>query len=123
MFNPLSLFSTIKSAAITIGVVAAITFVGTVWYQKTAAEAKVIALEVEKQSLKQDLFQEQIRAKGLTIVIDTLQSTYTKLAENLKQETQIDKEITDAPETDDAPAAPVLTRTMRSLDRVLHGSN
>jgi hypothetical protein len=123
MFNPLDLFSSVKSAAITVGVIAVLSFTGTLWVQKHLADEKVVTLQVDKANLEQNLFQSQTQTKGMQIVIDQLQATTATLAENLKQESQIDKEINDAPATDDAPTAPVLSRALRSVDGMLHHTN
>lgn len=120
MFNPLDLFKSVKSAAITIVVIAAVTFTGTVWVQKNIAESKVISLEIAKKKIEDDLFVEQVKVKGLNIVVETLEKTYDRLAQNLQKETEIEKEIDNAAPEDDAPMAPVLNRTLRSVDGMLH---
>jgi uncharacterized protein YhaN len=120
MFNPLDLFKSVKSAAITVGVIAALTFTGTLWVQKHLAEKEVVKLEVAKKALEQDLFKEQVKVHGLNVVVETLQDTFTTIAENIRKESALEKEITDAPAEDDAPMAPVLRRTLRGLDGMLH---
>jgi hypothetical protein len=120
MFNPLTLFKTVKSGAITVAVIAAITFTGTIWVQKYWAEQKVVELELAKKEVEDKLFVEQVKVHGLNTVITTLESTFIKITANLQKEAEIEKEINDAPPEDDAPTAPVLSRAMRSLDRMLH---
>jgi hypothetical protein len=121
--NPLDLFKSIKTAVITAAVIAAITFVGVLWLQKRSAEADLLAANVQLATLKDDLFKAQATATGLKVVIATLETTNATLGEQIRTETATDKDIDNAPPEDDAPLAPVLRRTLDSVDRMLHHAN
>lgn len=125
--NPLALFSTVKSGLITVvvgAVVIAITgTIGTLWYQRNAAQTEVLKLVTKVAGLEQEVFKEQIRASGYKVVIETLEETYSKIEENRILESTIDKEIDDAPSEDDAAIAPVLRRTLDGVDRLLRNNH
>lgn len=118
--NPLDLFKSVKSAAITVVVIATITLIGVLWWEKKDAENDLVDAKAQLATLKDDLFKEQVVSSGLRTVITTLEDTYEKLGENLKSEAETEKEIDNAPKEDDAPLAPVLRRTFDSVDRMLH---
>lgn len=120
MINPLDLFKSVKSAAITLAVVAGVVFTGILWIQKINAQKEVAELTTQVTSLKQDVFKEQIRASGYKIVIETLEDTYTKIEKTRRIEAEIEKDITDAPPEDDGEVAPVLRRTIDSVGRMLN---
>lgn len=120
MINPLDLFKTVKSAAITAAVIAGVTFTGYLWIKKNNAERDVAELSTQIIQLKQDVFKEQVRAAGYKIVIETLEDTYTKIEKTRRVEAEIEKDITDAPPEDDGEIAPVLRRTFDSVGGMLN---
>lgn len=119
MFNPLTLFSTLKSGVITIAVVAGLTLVGTLWFQKNQAEKAVVELQVQNANLQTAVLKREMEVNGLKIALDTLQETYAEIAEHLAIESDINKEIDNAPPENDGPLAPVLRDTLDSVGRML----
>lgn len=125
--NPLNLFSSVKSGIITVAVTATIltisATIGTLWVQRNLAKARVDELTVKVSNLEQDVFKEQIRSSGLKVVIETLEETYSKIEANRALESELDKEITDAPAEDDAILAPVLRRTLDGVGKLLNDNH
>jgi len=123
MFNPLDLFSTVKSAAITVGVIAAATAFGLLWFQKNSAERHADALQLKVSELDQTVFQKTLEVSGLRVVITNLEEVNKIIAENFKAEQEIEKDIENAKPEDDGAIAPVLRGTLDSVDRMLHKPN
>lgn len=120
MFNPLALFSSVKSAAITVGVIAMITFTGTLWVQNRLKEDKIVSLKIEKASLENQVLQKTTEIEGLTVTLNVLQTTVTDLQAAAETESNINQDIANAPAEDDGPVAPVLRNTLGAVDRLLH---
>lgn len=119
MFNPLSLFSTVKSGIITVAVIAGLTLVGTLWFQKNQAEKAVVELQVKNADLQSAVLKKEFEINGLKIAIEVLQETYNEIAENLAEEGKINEGIDNAPPENDGPVAPVLSDTLDAVGRML----
>lgn len=121
--NPLDLFKSVKSGIITVVVAAIVLTVSgtitTLWFQRNNARTEAAELAVKVSGLEQDVFKEQVRASGYKVIIEQLEETYSKIEKNRAFESEIDKDIKDAPIEDDAAIAPVLRRTFDSVDRLL----
>jgi hypothetical protein len=118
MFNPLDLFSSIKSAAITIGVIAMVTLIGTLWVQKDLAERRVETLTAQKASLESAVLSKEIEVDGLKVSLTELQNTLFRIGEHKAVEDDNNKEIDNAPPESDGPVAPVLRDALRGIERM-----
>ncbi|MBS3648881.1 hypothetical protein KEU06_09705 [Pseudaminobacter sp. 19-2017] len=118
MFNPLSLFSTLKSGVITVAVVAGLTLVGSLWVQKNLAEKRIESLQIEKVNLQNTVIAREVEVKGLKIAIESLEDTFRRIDEHRGVEEEISREIENAPSENDGPVAPVLRDAIRSVERL-----
>lgn len=118
------LFRNFKSAVITsaviVVVIATLTFVGSLLWDKHSLTKELTDSKAKVESLSQDLFQQKIKVHGLEVAVDVLEKTYEKLGEYQKIEAETDKEIDNAKPEDDGEVAPVLRDAIGRVDRMLH---
>ena len=118
MFNPLDLFSSVKSAAITIGVVAMLSLIGTLWVQKELAGRREEALVAQKAKLESAVLSREIEVEGLKVTLTELQNTLFRIGEHKAVEDDNNKEIDNAPPESDGSVAPVLRDAIRGVERM-----
>ncbi|RUW56366.1 hypothetical protein [Mesorhizobium sp. M8A.F.Ca.ET.021.01.1.1] len=118
MFNPLDLFSSIKSAVITIGVIAMLSLIGTLWVQKGLAERRAETLASEKAKLESAVLSREIEVDGLKVSLTELQNTLFRIGEHKSVEDANNKEIDNAPPESDGPVASVLRDALRGVERM-----
>lgn len=118
MFNPLSIFSSVKDTLIAGAIVVGLTFIGFLWWEKNAAEKEVLNLQIKNSNLENAVIAREVEINVLKRVMESVQQTMKEIAAAKEIEDRIDEEIENAPAEKDGPVAPVLRDTLDSLGRL-----
>lgn len=118
MFNPLNLISSVKDAFIVVGVVAGLSLLGFLWWEKNSAEKEVLELQIKNSNLESAVIARQVEINVLNRTMETLQQTMKEIAAAKEVEDRVDEDIDNAPPDKDGPVSPVLRDTLDSLGRL-----
>lgn len=97
-------------------------FAGVLWLQKASADREVDRLQIEKDRLASEVQGLQFTVASKNLAIASLEGANKALAEHAREVSQIQRDINNAPATDDAPVAPVLDRALRAIGRLRQSS-
>jgi len=99
-----------------------ITACGILFWKLDSAEDKVAKLETQVSSMKAVLTKNEAELHSQEVAIEVLQKVDRTLSDKLREQSEIDKEIDNAPAEDDAETAPVLRRAIDGVDRMLRAN-
>jgi len=99
-----------------------ITACGILFWKLDSAEDKVAKLETQVSSMKAVLTKNEAELHSQEVAIEVLQKVDRTLSDKLREQSEIDKEIDNAPAEDDAETSPVLRRAIDGVDRMLRAN-
>ncbi len=95
---------------------------GIQWVEKLSAEHKVVTLNAQVDTLRENLAAANATIRTKTNAIAALEQAKKDEEAVTSAEQQIKQEVFSAPPTDDAPVAPVLRQSLDGVARMLNRS-
>lgn len=114
-------FTKIALVLMAVVVVVLMGFSGFLYWNMTSAQKKVDALVTQVSNLEAKNAQQALTNHSQEVAIAQLEKTDKTLSVKLQEQNDIDKEIDNASPEDDAEMAPVLSRALDGVDRLLNG--